>query len=73
MSEDEVLKQNWEMCNVGLFQLPGIVYEKDALTPEEYVARVEWSKEFNCGKPMTDRLWSFKTEALRDWFILKWC
>jgi hypothetical protein len=22
---------------------------------------------------MTDVMWSFRTEAQRDWFILKWC
>jgi hypothetical protein len=73
MTEEEFLKQNWEMCNVGLFNLPGIVYDKDALSLEEHAERVAWSTEFKCGKPMTDRLWSFKTEAHRDWFILKWC
>lgn len=64
--------QKYEYCEVGLFRLPGIVYDKDSLTTEEYESMVEWSKEHNCGTPMTDRLWSFKTEAHRDWFLLKW-
>jgi hypothetical protein len=70
--EEEVKQQKYEFCKVGLFELPGVVYDKDALTTDEHEAMVAWALENKCGKPMTDRLWSFKTEAQRDWFVLRW-
>jgi hypothetical protein len=63
-------------CEVGLFRLPGILIEADEeeVIPEEKLTEIdEWSKsEQGTGKRMTDKLWSFKTEAQRDWFILRW-
>jgi hypothetical protein len=65
-------KSKFTTCEVGLFRLPGIVFEKGAVTEEEYQSMVAWAAENNCGKPMTETLWSFKSAALRDWFILRW-
>jgi hypothetical protein len=31
-----------------------------------------WCKENHCGFCAGPRLWSFKNEAQRDWFILRW-
>jgi hypothetical protein len=31
-----------------------------------------WAKAEGVGMSMTDTLWSFKKEAHREWFILKW-
>lgn len=63
-------------CEVGLFRLPGIVIEaeeEEVITEEQLNEIDEWSKsESGTGKRMTDKLWSFKTEAQRDWFILRW-
>ena len=64
-------------CEVGMFRLPGIVVERPedisdtnwSSTQEEMDA---WAKETNCGKRMTDYLWSFRNEKQRDMFILKW-
>ena len=72
MNDQEAKKSKWELCEVGMFRLPGIVYEEGALTEEEHQARVEWAKTCNCGKPMTDRLWSFRNQNQRDMFILRW-
>jgi hypothetical protein len=33
---------------------------------------MDWVKENHCGFCAGPRLWSFKTEAQRDWFILRW-
>ena len=61
-------------CEVGLFRLPGIVFEKGQLTPEKIAEMDEWAKSAQgVGTRMTDVLWSFKSESQRDWFILKWC
>lgn len=69
---DEEKKQKWDVCEVGMFRLPGIAYDKDALTTEEFEARVDWCLNNNCGRAMTDRLFCFKTVAQRDWFVLRW-
>ena len=63
-------------CEVGLFRLPGILIEaeEEEVISEEQLNEIDnWSKsEQGTGKRMTDKLWSFKTEAQRDWFILRW-
>lgn len=66
-------------CEVGMFRLPGILIEngEDKDSPditEEQLTEIEtWSKsEQGTGQRMTDRLWSFRTESQRDWFILRW-
>lgn len=66
-------------CEVGMFRLPGIIIEngeeKDSpdITEEQLTEIETWSKsEQGTGQRMTDRLWSFRTESQRDWFILRW-
>lgn len=64
-------------CEVGMFRLPGIVIEKPEETSEanwtEHLLEMDkWASETNCGKRMTDFLWSFRNEKQRDMFILKW-
>jgi hypothetical protein len=70
MSEEN--KQKFTTCEVGMFRLPGVVFEKGALTEAEHQEMVKWAQENNCGKPMTDELWSFRSAKQRDWFILRW-
>jgi len=61
-----------EHVKVGMFKLPGLRFEKGQL-PEELMAEMSaWASENHCGFPMNEWLWSFKTEAHRDWFILRW-
>ena len=60
-------------CQVGLFKLPGVTLDKEELTPELLDEMELWlHSEQGVGMKMTDTLWSFKTEAQRDWFILRW-
>ena len=59
-------------CEVGLFRLPGVVLDKDEATPAKLEEIETWAKETNCGKKMTDLLWSFRNEKQRDMFILRW-
>ena len=66
-------------CEVGMFRLPGVVVENDDdenATPvsEEQLKEMEdWcNSEFGSGIRMTDRLFSFRKESQRDWFILRW-
>ena len=62
-----------ETCQVGMFKLPGVVLDKEEMTEEKLQEIDEWRlTEQGTGTRMTDLLWSFKTEAQRDWFILRW-
>jgi len=62
-----------ETCQVGMFRLPGIVLNKEEMTEDKLSEMDAWRlTEQGTGTRMTDLLWSFKTEAQRDWFILRW-
>lgn len=61
-----------ENCEVGPFRLPGIVFEKDELPDDLLLEMQEWANAEGVGMSMTDRLWSFKKEAHREWYILRW-
>ncbi len=67
-----MLKMKVETCEVGMFRLPGIVFDKEEMTDALYEEIKAWAELNNCGKPMTPVLWSFRSESKRDWFILKW-
>lgn len=63
----------FKTCEVGLFRLPGVVFEKESMSDELMAELDEWAaSEQGTGKRMTEVLWSFKTESQRDWFILRW-
>lgn len=57
---------------VGMFRLPGIAFEQGELTPELNEEMVAWANAEGVGMSMTENLWSFRKEAHREWFILKW-
>jgi len=57
---------------VGLFRLPGIVFGKGQLSKELNDEMVAWANGEGVGMSMTENLWSFKKEAHREWFILRW-
>lgn len=66
-------------CEVGMFRLPGLIIEDDdgedvtAVTEAELKEMEDWcNSEFGTGMRMTDRLFSFRKESQRDWFILRW-
>lgn len=61
-----------ENCEVGPFRLPGISFEKGELPSELNEEMIKWAQAEGVGMSMTERLWSFKKEAHRDWFILRW-
>lgn len=61
-----------ENCEVGPFRLPGLSFERGEL-PEELLLEMQaWAAAEGVGMSMTERLWSFKKEAHREWFILRW-
>lgn len=57
---------------VGPFRLPGISFEANELPEELNKEMIEWAKGEGVGMSMTETLWSFKKEAHREWFILRW-
>jgi hypothetical protein len=63
-------------CEVGMFRLPGITIEaeeEETITEEQLKEMEDWcNSEFGKGMRMTDRLFSFRKESQRDWFILRW-
>jgi hypothetical protein len=65
-----------QTCEVGMFRLPGIVIEAEedeTITEEQLKEMEDWcNSEFGTGMRMTDKLFSFRKESQRDWFILRW-
>lgn len=61
-----------ENCEVGMFRLPGLVFEKGQLSEELLAEMISWAQAEGVGMSMTDRLWSFKKEGHREWFVLRW-
>lgn len=57
---------------VGMFRLPGIVFEKGELSSELNEEMIKWANAEGVGMSMTENLWSFKKESHREWFILRW-
>ena len=57
---------------VGMFRLPGIVFEKGELSEELNNEMISWAKAEGVGMSMTENLWSFRKESHREWFILRW-
>jgi hypothetical protein len=62
-----------------MFRLPGVVIENDddenktVVSEEQLKEMEEWcNSEFGTGMRMTERLFSFRKESQRDWFILRW-
>jgi hypothetical protein len=61
-----------EHVKVGMWRLPGITFKADKLGDGVEDEMVAWAKENKCGACMGPGFWSFKNEAQRDWFILRW-
>jgi hypothetical protein len=62
----------FERCEVGMFKMPGLTIDKETFDAELHQQQVVWAEENNCGKALTEYLWSFRNEKQRDWFILRW-
>ena len=61
-----------KQVQVGMWKLPGITFKAEKLSAELADEMVSWAKENHCGTCMGPGFWSFKTEAQRDWFLLRW-
>ena len=63
-------------CEVGMFRLPGIIIEaeeEETITEDLLKEMEDWcNSEFGTGMRMTDKLFSFRKDSQRDWFVLRW-
>ena len=57
---------------VGMFRLPGLTFTREEITPEVLAEMQAWAEAEGVGMSMTETLWSFKKDAHRDWFVLRW-
>ena len=59
-----------------MFRLPGLVIEseeEETISEESLKEMEDWcNSEFGTGMRITERLFSFRKESQRDWFILRW-
>ena len=66
----------FKTCEVGMFRLPGLVIEpeEEETISEESLKEMEacCNSEFGKRMRMPERLFSFRKESQRDWFILRW-
>jgi hypothetical protein len=61
-----------KQVEVGPFKLPGLSFNKGQLSEELNNQMIAWANAEGVGMSMTESLWSFKKEAHREWFILRW-
>ena len=61
-----------KQVKVGMWNLPGLSFEKGELPKELNEEMIKWAQAEGVGMSMTESLWSFKKEAHREWFIMRW-
>jgi hypothetical protein len=61
-----------ESCEVGPFRLKGVKVDLGQYTEEQVVEMRSWAKENGAYVDSDRGLFSWKDEAKRDWFILRW-
>lgn len=61
-----------ETCEVGPFRLKGVRVDINQYTPEQVTEMIAWARENDAYVVEDKGLFSWKKEAKRDWFILRW-
>lgn len=61
-----------EAVEVGPFRLKGVKVDFGQYTEEQVTEMIAWAKENNAYVAEDKGLFSWKSEAKRDWFILRW-
>jgi hypothetical protein len=61
-----------KQVTTGMFSLPGISFDRDEISAEILAEMTEWVEKSECGMQMNERLFSFKNDGHRNFFILKW-
>lgn len=71
-NEDAAPGPKLEAVQVGMFRLPGVKVDLNQFTPEQIEEMRSWAKENDAYDDGDRGLFSWKSEAKRDWFILRW-
>jgi hypothetical protein len=59
-------------CEVGPFRLKGVKVDINQFTDEQLTEMRAWAKDNGAYSDADKGLFSWKDEAKRDWFILRW-
>ena len=73
MSDKEAVKEpKLATCRVGMFNLPGVKVDLEQYSQEDVKEMLSWAKDNGAYIVEERGLFSWKSEAKRDWFILRW-
>jgi hypothetical protein len=72
MSGEENKGPKLETCEVGPFRLKGVKVDVNQYTAEQVTEMIAWARDNDAYVVEDKGLFSWKSEAKRDWFILRW-
>jgi hypothetical protein len=72
MSAEENKGPKLETCEVGPFRLKGVKVDVNQYTAEQVTEMITWARDNDAYVVEDKGLFSWKSEAKRDWFILRW-
>jgi hypothetical protein len=72
MSADENKGPKLETCDVGPFNLKGVKVDLNQYSEEQVREMIAWARENDAYVVEDKGLFSWRKEAKRDWFILRW-
>lgn len=61
-----------QTCEVGPFRLKGVKVDLNQFTEDQIKEMIAWARENDAYVAEDKGLFSWKSEAKRDWFILRW-
>lgn len=61
-----------ETCEVGLFRLPGVKVDLNQYHEDDIKEMLAWARDNDAYVVEDKGLFSWRKEAKRDWFILRW-
>jgi hypothetical protein len=61
-----------QICEVGPFRLKGVKVDLNQFTEDQIREMMVWARENDAYVAEDTGLFSWKSEAKRDWFILRW-
>lgn len=72
LSAEERSGPKLETCEVGPFRLKGVKVDTNQYTVEQVAEMISWARDNGAYIVEDKGLFSWKSEAKRDWFILRW-
>lgn len=72
LSAEENKGPKLETCEVGPFRLKGVKVDINQYTVEQVTEMIAWARDNGAYIVEDKGLFSWKSEAKRDWFILRW-